>query len=329
MDASAQRLGRHQPPVLLRFVEGRTMVASLVEANTGLQVGDVLERIDGEPVEARRAFIGQYYSASTPQAWQRNLHRNLLRGQAGSTLRLDVRGLDGKPRTVALKRTLGPEDTRLYEAESRARPQPVFGVLASGLGYVDLARLTPAQVDDMFEAIAATPGTIFDMRGYPNGTAWSIAPRLGTRDAPVGALFRRTLYETDDPEQGLSSLEFEQRVPPAGGATRYRGKVVMLINEFAQSQAEHTGLFFEAATDVTFIGTPTAGANGDITYLVLPGGYSFTFSGHDVRHADGRQLQRLGLQPDVPVAPTIAGLARGDDEVLAAAERWLLEHPKP
>jgi C-terminal processing protease CtpA/Prc len=329
MDASAERLGRHQPPVLLRFVEGRTIVAALVAENTGLQVGDVVERIDGEPVEARRAFIGQYYSASTPQAWQRNLHRNLLRGQAGSSLRLEVRGLDGKVRTAELKRSLGPEDTRLYEVETKARPQPVFGVLASGLGYVDLARLTPAQVDDMFEAIAATPGTIFDMRGYPNGTAWSIAPRLGTRDAPVGALFRRTLYETDDPEQGLSSLEFEQRVPPAGGATRYRGKVVMLINEFAQSQSEHTGLFFEAATDVTFIGTPTAGANGDITYLVLPGGYSFTFSGHDVRHADGRQLQRLGLQPDVPVAPTIAGLARGDDEVLAAAERWLLEHPKP
>ncbi|MCX7041273.1 MAG: hypothetical protein NT117_00990 [Gammaproteobacteria bacterium] len=62
----------------------------------------------------------------------------------------------------------------------------------------------------------------------------------------------------------------------------------MLVNEQTQSQAEHTGLFFEAATKVTFIGSPTAGAN-----------------------ADGRQLQRIGIVPDLLVQPTIAGLAAG------------------
>jgi hypothetical protein len=41
----------------------------------------------------------------------------------------------------------------------------------------------------------------------------------------------------------------------------------MLINEQAISQAEHTCLIFSATTDVTFIGTPTNGANGNITAL--------------------------------------------------------------
>jgi C-terminal processing protease CtpA/Prc len=48
-----------------------------------------------------------------------------------------------------------------------------------------------------------------------------------------------------------------------------------------------------------------------------------TFSGHAVRHADGRQLQRVGLQPDVPVRPTIAGVRSGRDEVLDGAMRYL------
>jgi hypothetical protein len=201
-------------------------------------------------------------------------------------------------------------------------------VLPSGIGYVDLDRLTPAQVDEMFVAIAGTQATIFDMRGYPHGTAWTIAPRLGTRVQPVGALFRRPLVEGVEGEDLSGAMvSFEQRLPRATGAP-YLGKVVMLVNEYTQSQAEHTGLFFEAATDVTFIGTPTAGANGDVTRMVLPGGYAVSFSGHDVRHADGRQLQRLGLQPQVRAAPTIAGLARGEDEVLATAERWLREHPR-
>jgi len=96
-----------------------------------------------------------------------------------------------------------------------------------------------------------------------------------------------------------------------------------LINEDAISQAEHTCLFFEAATDVTFIGTPTAGANGDVTVMVLPGNLVVSFSGHDVRHADGRQLQRVGIQPTIKAAPTIRGVIDGRDEILEAAVKFL------
>ena len=97
----------------------------------------------------------------------------------------------------------------------------------------------------------------------------------------------------------------------------------MLIDERTISQAEHTGLFFEAAAGTKFVGGPTAGANGDVTTLLLPGGLRFLFSGHDVRHADGRPLQRVGLVPDVSVAPTISGLRAGRDEVLERAVEYL------
>ena len=93
----------------------------------------------------------------------------------------------------------------------------------------------------------------------------------------------------------------------------------MLIDERTQSQAEHTGLGFEAAAQITFVGSPTAGANGDITTVILPGDVTVGFTGHDVRHGDGRQLQRVGLQPHVAVTPTIAGIRAGKDEVLERA----------
>jgi C-terminal processing protease CtpA/Prc len=102
----------------------------------------------------------------------------------------------------------------------------------------------------------------------------------------------------------------------------------VLINEDAISQAEHTCLFFEAATDVTFIGTPTAGANGDVTLMVLPGNLAVSFTGHNVRHADGRQLQRVGIQPTIRVEPTIRGTAAGRDEVLEAGVKYLQENLK-
>jgi C-terminal processing protease CtpA/Prc len=97
----------------------------------------------------------------------------------------------------------------------------------------------------------------------------------------------------------------------------------MLVDEHTMSQAEHTGLFFEAANGTKLIGSQTSGSNGDVTNLVLPGGYYVSFSGHDVRHADGRQLQRIGLVPDIEARPTIEGVREGRDEVLDRALSFL------
>jgi C-terminal processing protease CtpA/Prc len=105
----------------------------------------------------------------------------------------------------------------------------------------------------------------------------------------------------------------------------YRGKVVVLIDERTQSAAEHTCLHIEAACGPTFIGSHSSGANGDVTTLVVPGGLTVMFTGHDVRHADGRQLQRLGLVPHIEVAPTLRGVREGRDEVLEQAVRFLTE----
>jgi len=97
----------------------------------------------------------------------------------------------------------------------------------------------------------------------------------------------------------------------------------MLVDERTISQAVHTGLFFEAANDTKFIGSATEGANGDVTNLSVPGGIYLGFSGQGVWHADGRQLQRVGLQPAVEVQPTLAGIRAGKDEVLDRAIEYL------
>jgi C-terminal processing protease CtpA/Prc len=115
---------------------------------------------------------------------------------------------------------------------------------------------------------------------------------------------------------------FEQQLPKSEKPV-YRGKVVVLIDDRAISQSEHSCLFFEAANGATFIGSTTAGANGDVTTFPLPGDLNVYFTGHDIRHADGRQLQRVGIQPDISVEPTIEGLRAGRDEVLDRAIQFI------
>jgi C-terminal processing protease CtpA/Prc len=323
----AERMGRFTPAVEVKFVENQTVVQYVFGDVKDVKVGDVITAIDGVPIEKYRDNYARYTAASTPQALMRNIHRDLLRGQENSRLKLTLRGADGATREVEMTRTVGAQDPRLTVFYKREKPLPVFTVLPSGYGYVDLDRLTVAEVDKMFETIKATPAVIFDMRGYPNGTAWEIAPRLTEKKNVAAATFSRPIWTArslgDSDFTGGTNFTFVQKLPESKGDI-YKGKVVMLIDENAQSQSEHTAMFFEAATDITFIGTPTAGANGDVTNMVLPGNLIVSFSGHDVRHADGRQLQRLGIQPNIKVAPTIRGLLiENRDEVLEAAVKFL------
>lgn len=216
--------------------------------------------------------------------------------------------------------------TKYYEVPPSKEDPPAYRLLFPEIGYADLTKLVPGEVDVMFKAFQDTKAIIFDMRGYPKGTAWSIAPRINVKEAKVGARFRRPFwsgFELEDTDLGGTvSYAFEQPLPPTTGGL-YTGRTVMLIDDRAISQSEHSGLFFEAAAGTVFIGTPTAGANGDVTTLTLPGGMQRGFTGHDVRHADGRQLQRVGLQPHIHVAPTLAGIRNGEDQILDRALQYL------
>lgn len=135
----------------------------------------------------------------------------------------------------------------------------------------------------------------------------------------MNAQFRHNLLNGGEPETML----FEQKLPPRGSADLYKGRTVMLIDERAISQSEHSGLMYRTANGTVFIGEPTTGANGDVTYFMAPGAIRISFSGHDVRWPDGRQLQRVGLIPDIPVAPTVQGIREWADEVLGKALEYL------
>lgn len=313
------------PPTVEGYAENQTYIRGVLDETSGFKVGDVVLEADGVPIEKLLETYTVRVAASTPQAMMRVVHTyGIFRGAKDSKAIFKVRGLDGKVRIVETVRSVAPNDPRLVPFNDRKRKTPVVSILPSGFGYVDLARLTNAEVDKMFETIKNAPAVIFDMRGYPNGTAWTIAPRLTTKKSPIAALFSRPQPEAISFNDGESATyNFAQRLPEAVGDV-YNGKVVMLIDENAISQSEHTALFFETARpDITFIGTPTTGANGDVTTTVLPGNIVVSFSGHNVRHADGRQLQRVGIQPTIKVAPTIRGIVEGKDEILDAAVNFL------
>lgn len=311
----SEYFGTNYPPVEVRSVQGKTVIWEVFEnagQEQGLERGDVVLAVDEEEISARRSRLERLVAASTPQAKNWRVNLMILAGPPDSKAKLSIKKSNGNVIDVVV-----PRGERMRRS---VRKTPVFSVLPSGFGYIDLTRLTIPQVDEAFETIKDTSAVIFDMRGYPNGTAWSIAPRLAEKKVKVASFRRPETHALmiDQP----STKSFYQYTTPAD-KWRYTGKVVVLIDENAISQAEHTCMFLESVADTTFIGTPTNGANGDVTMTLLPGGIRMTFTGHDVRHADDSQLQRVGIQPHIKVEPTIAGVRAGKDEFLARAVEFL------
>jgi C-terminal processing protease CtpA/Prc len=309
------------PPVYARWIEGSPVIAGFYADSarqSGIAVGDVVLKVDGEDAKARTDRLKKYISASTPQALMWKVMERFMNGPDNSTAVLTLRDGSGQVKEVKVTRSRG-----YWSGRFEQRTGEIMKLLPGNIGYADLDRLRIPMVDAMFERFKDTKAIIFDMRGYPNETASDIASRLTQKEHVAAALVEEPLVENPS-QRGEQPLK-RSRVQfiPFSDKPHYKGKTVMLINELAGSQAEHTGLFLEAANGTKFIGSPTAGANGDITNFTVPGGIRITFSGHGVRHADGRQLQRVGLLPDIEVRPTIQGIRKGRDEVLERAIEYL------
>jgi len=101
------------------------------------------------------------------------------------------------------------------------------------------------------------------------------------------------------------------------------------VDEISQSQAEYTTMAFRSSPRAIVIGSTTAGADGNVSPIPLPGGFRSLISGIGVFYPDKKPTQRIGIIPNREVKPTIAGIRAGRDEVLEAAIREIVGKDVP
>jgi len=86
---------------------------------------------------------------------------------------------------------------------------------------------------------------------------------------------------------------------------------------------------FRSAPQSVVVGSTTAGADGNVSEIPLPGGARTMISGLGVFYPDKTPTQRVGIIPDIEVRPTIAGIRTGRDELLEEALRQILGPDTP
>ena len=168
--------------------------------------------------------------------------------------------------------------------------------------------------------IQNTKGLIIDLRCYPSEfVVFSLGEYLMPRNTPF---VRFSGGSVTSP--GLFVMN-----PPLGVGEDndhyYKGEIVILVNEVTQSQAEYTTMALRVAPGAKVLGSTTAGADGNVSQIVLPGGIGTLISGIGVYYPDGKETQRTGIIPDVELRPTIKGIINNQDELLNKAIELIIK----
>ncbi len=310
--------GDYFAPVHLRFIESKLVVTDYynheLKSETGLKIGDVITKIDDKNTNDIVSDLSKYYPASNEAARLRDISADMLRSQINE---VEVEYLrDRILRTKKVK--LYPRNKLNIYRWYKKTDEKCCRLLDNNIGYVTLLSIKDDDITKIKKEFKNTRGIIIDIRNYPS----TFVPfKLGSFFVSSSTPFVKfTSGNINNP--GEFSFTKELEIPNTGKS--FKGKLIVLVNELSQSQAEYTAMALRAGDNTTIVGSTTAGADGNVSTIILPGGLRTMISGIGVYYPNGGETQRIGIVPDIEVKPTINGIKDGKDELIDKAIEIIL-----
>lgn len=278
---------------------------------TGLKLGDVILSIDNKPIKEIVSKRLPYISSSNYPTKLRYMALELMRS---NNEYIDVEYLrDGD----CVKTRVGtyPSDCvkELFSFISD-KPDTCFIKIVPDISYLYSGKFKNSYLFKLWEDIKSSKGLIIDLRCYPEEF---MVYSFGALLVPQPTLFCKAII-ADIKNPGRFIFTYPGTIGNVN-PFYYKGKVVILVNEETQSQAEFTAMAFRMAPNAVVIGSTTSGADGDVSIIRLPGNLQTLISGIGILNPDGSETQRVGIIPDMEICPTIEGIKSGRDELLEKA----------
>jgi C-terminal processing protease CtpA/Prc len=308
--------GKYEVPVQAKFIENKLVVTGYYSdtlfIKEKLKIGDIITNINGLAVEQLVKNNLYLTPASNYETQLRDMpYRSLLRSRQDS-LKLEI--LRNHKKLSILVYCIEADHVNTSIDFNPNPKDSSYKIINGNIGYIFPGRYHNWQLSTIKKLFENTKGIIIDMRTYPSDFmpftfGAYIKPKASpfvkftNGDVNYPGIFRYTPLLSN----GEANSEF------------YRGPIVELVNSVTQSQAEYTTMAFQTSPDLTVIGSITAGADGNISPIYLPGGIYTFISGIGIFYPDGRQTQRKGIKIDVSFSPTIEGIIQGKDELLDKA----------
>lgn len=313
--------GNKMPVVDFKKLDGKIIVSAFLHDSLAafetLQPGDEIIAVNRKKVEDIRKTAEPYLCSSNESVADRNfLDRFLFRSNDDSLLVTYKR--DGKSKEAVLR--LYQQGSFPYRNGDNWR-MPMYKLLSPDIGYISFGKIESDSLATIFKTFSDTKGIVIDIRNYPSQfMPFAMAEFIKPSST---AFVKFTTGDLKNPGQFSFTKTISNGPSKNNKGNNYKGRIVILVNEQSQSQAEYTTMALRTAPNSVVMGSQTAGADGNISYVPFPGGFSSPFSGIGVFYPDGKETQGAGIIPDIIILPTQKGIAAGKDEVLEKAMEYI------
>ena len=304
--------GENLAPVKINFIEGRPVVVGYYNEalgkKSGFELGDIITGINNRTIENIVEDNLKYYPASNYPTKLRNMSSDLFMTNDDF---LNVEFIRGDKKQSS-KLQCYPID-EIFDNKPKLN-KDYFKLINSNIGYIYPGAIKNEYIPEVMSKVKETKGLIIDLRCYPSDfIVFTLGSYLMPKSSEFVKFTQGNIYEP-----GVFHMKQPLKVGK-NNPNYYKGKVVIIVNETTQSNAEYTAMAFRAAPNATVIGSTTAGADGNVSEIYLPGGIYTMISGIGIYYPDGGETQRIGIVPDIEIHPTIEGIKEGRDELLEKA----------
>lgn len=301
--------GNYYLPIMLKYLNGNTIILKAGTNVSGLKPGDIIKKINGETIEVLRNKLRPIACGSNHCSIESSINSDL------------INFIENKPVTLEIENEKGVSQVSLPLVTSSAYwnsftygpPWSVKWKDGKKFGIINLEVLEDSQIPTVFSELWDCDALIFDIRSYPNVTIQYFLNYLYSNPIIIA---RFTEPDVTYPGTFVWSSEMQGT---GDFSKNYNKRIYILFNEDAQSASEYDIMALEQHPKAVKVGSQTAGADGNVSYMYLPGRIVTWFTGLGTFYPDYRPTQRIGIVPDVNVLPTIQGIRDGKDEVLEAA----------
>ena len=323
--------GTRYAPFRVRFIENKLTVTDYfkpeLKETAGLEIGDFITHINGKEIEYIIDSIKSYYPASNEAARMYYIAPDLVRSNNHSIhIVYNSSGTIKQKELTLYERS----DLNMNEISNKLSYDSIMIDKDSMfIGYITLETINETEISHIKKSFMNAKGIIIDIRNYPaTFVPFSLGNYFTSKRKPFA---RFTTANLNNPgefnfSRNVSFLDnnagnrYSSNIFETPRSEKYfQGKLVVIVNEETISQAEYTAMAFRAGDNTVIIGSQTQGADGNISFIPLPGGLKAGISGIGVYYPDGRGTQRIGIVPDIEVKPTIQGIREGRDELLEKA----------
>ncbi|WP_264566029.1 S41 family peptidase [Flavobacterium sp. N3904] len=310
--------GTYFLPDHYRIIDDKLIVTEILNESLAkehdIKIGDVITKLNGKTVKQIILENRELINGSNEAAYLNNLVDSPILDSAAA-LKMEFLK-DGVTTTKTINDYYS--NNFIYDKNrfNKGIKKEKFKILDNSIGYVDMGILRVNNVPEMIEKLASTKAIIFDMRNYPHETYEVISNFLNANQEKF------VIYTKPDLKHPGRFQWTEPQFTGRENKNNYKGKVVVLLNEKSMSQSEWTAMCFQTAGNTTIIGSQTAGADGNVTDILIKD-ISTRISGLGVYYPDKRETQRIGIIPDIEIKPTIKGIQEGKDEVLDRALQFI------